>query len=122
MTGYIAIKNKGIRGTGFEIKKQEGEVTMNQLYQSPRYKKYHWYVADIIMLIIVCINVGIGGVKMLSPYNVLYIGAALFLWIAQMAMIIICEKDSQKRKDQYLTGIEVFVIPVLILLFGMGMR
>lgn len=74
------------------------------------------------MLTIVCINVGVGGIKMLSPYNVLYIGAVLFLWIAQMAMIIICEKDSQKRKDQYLTGIEVFVIPVLILLFGMGMR
>ena len=36
---------------------------------------------------------------MLSPYNILYIGAALFMWMIQMALIIICEKDSKKRKD-----------------------
>ena len=59
---------------------------------------------------------------MLSPYNILYIGAALFMWMIQMALIMICEKDSKKRKDQYLIGIEVFVIPVVILFLAMGMK
>ena len=74
------------------------------------------------MLAIVCINVAVGGIKMLSPYNILYIGAALFMWMIQMALIMICEKDSKKRKDQYLIGIEVFVIPVVILFLAMGMK
>ena len=95
---------------------------MNRLYQLPLYKKFHWYIADILMLAIVCINVAVGGIKMLSPYNILYIGAALFMWIIQMALIMICEKDSKKRKDQYLTGIETFVIPVVILFLAMGMK
>ena len=51
---------------------------MNRLYQLPLYKKFHWYIADILMLAIVCINVAVRGIKMLSPYNILYIGAALF--------------------------------------------
>ena len=93
---------------------------MNKLYQLPLYKKFHWYIADILMLAIVCISVAVGGIKMLSPYNILYIGAALFM--IQMALIIICEKDSKKRKDQYLIGIEVFVIPVVILFLAMGMK
>lgn len=44
------------------------------------------------------------------------------MWMIQMALIIICEKDSKKRKDQYLIGIEVFVIPVVILFLAMGMK
>lgn len=95
---------------------------MNRLYQLQLYKKFHWYIADILMLAIVCINVAVRGIKMLSPYNILYIGAALFMWMIQMALIMICEKDSKKRKDQYLIGIEVFVIPVVILFLAMGMK
>ena len=95
---------------------------MNRLYQLPLYTKFHWYIADILMLAIVCINVAVGDIKMLSPYNILYIGAALFMWMIQMALIMICEKDSKKRKDQYLIGIEVFVIPVVILFLAMGMK
>ena len=95
---------------------------MNRLYHSSLYNKFHWYIADILMLAIVCISVAVGGIKMLSPYNILYIGAALFMWMIQMALIMICEKDSKKRKDQYLIGIEVFVIPVVILFIAMGMK
>lgn len=95
---------------------------MNRLYHSSLYNKIHWYIADILMLAIVCTSVAVGGIKMLSPYNILYIGAALFMWMIQMALIMICEKDSKKRKDQYLIGIEAFIIPVVILFLAMGMK
>ena len=36
---------------------------MNKLYQLPLYKKFHWYIADILMLAIVCISVAVGGIK-----------------------------------------------------------
>ena len=95
---------------------------MNELYQSAFYRKFHWYIADILMLIIVCAGVAAEGIDMFSRYYIFYIGAAVFLWIAQMLLIRICEKDRQKRKDQDLTGIEMFVAPVVILFLGMGMK
>lgn len=95
---------------------------MNGLYQSSLYRKFHWYIADILVLVIVCAGVAAEGIEMFSRYYGFYIGAAVFLWLAQMLLIKVCEKDSQKRKDQYLTGIEMFVIPVVILFLGMGIK
>ncbi|MFR7384146.1 MAG: hypothetical protein ACLUTO_06835 [Anaerostipes sp.] len=59
---------------------------MKKLYQSELYTKHHWKI----------------------------VGTILFL--AQIAVIAMCEEDAEKRKQEYKEGIKYLALPILLLL------
>lgn len=87
---------------------------MTRLYQSPLYKKHHWRIVGSILFLLILIGAKFKG-NIFLP-RVAYFGLAGILFIVQIAMITICEKDAEKRKKEYIEGLRWLAVPIIIIL------
>lgn len=87
---------------------------MDRLYQSSLYKKHHWKIVGIISTLLILIGIEFTWITFLSRFLCFVIATIIF--ITQIVMIAIYEKDTEKRKKEYIEGLRWLVVPIAVIL------
>lgn len=87
---------------------------MKKLYQSQLYTKHHWKIVGTILFALIMIGGKFEGNIFLPRFAYFTLAAILFL--GQMAVIVMCEEDAEKRKQEYKEGLKYLALPLLLLL------
>nr|WP_294688967.1 hypothetical protein [uncultured Anaerostipes sp.] len=87
---------------------------MKKLYQSELYTKHHWKIVGTILFVLILVGGKFKGNIFFPRFAYFTLAAILFL--AQIAVIAMCEEDAEKRKQEYKEGIKYFALPILLLL------